>query len=287
MTDEPTSKKSSTESKRGSGRDAQRTVFVVSPIGKSGTADFERGRLVLNYIVKKAFPAPAWQVIRADEEESPDSITTQVIDRIVKSDLIVADLTGHNPNVFYELAVAHGYARPVIHIITEGESMPFDIVDQRAIFYDLTNPASVDDAIKKMANSQMWLDDNPAPRTPLSAHGLFTAISSTPPGSESNEAIAEALSSIVLRLTKIERNTVSRGGPRGGTLEDGRSRLLSPFEEVTADTSVGSIIRMLRRVDALLDGTSEGGSGFKGTPGEMTRLMDQKAHLLRELELRR
>lgn len=151
---------------------------------------------------------PEWKVIRADDEDSPDSITTQVIDRIVKSDLIVADLTGHNPNVFYELAVAHGYQRPVVHMITEGESMPFDITDQRAIFYDLADPASVDNAISKMASFQAWLEENPDTlRTPLSTHGAFTAISSTPPGTESNEVIAQALSEMVLRLGRLERTT--------------------------------------------------------------------------------
>ncbi|WIE55395.1 hypothetical protein [Curtobacterium sp. MCBD17_003] len=184
-----------------------KTVFFVTPIGKAGTEGHRRAKLVLDYIVKKAFPAPEWKVIRADDEESPDSISTQVIKRIYESDLIVADLSGHNPNVFYELAVAHGYERPVLHMITTGEAMPFDIADQRAIFYELENPESVDTAISSLRSSQEWLTTNPGvPRTPLSAYGAFTAISTTPPGTESNEAIAEALSQIVLRLDRLERS---------------------------------------------------------------------------------
>jgi len=210
MTDTPSTKSAKSARTTAPGPEA-RTVFVVSPIGKSGTPEYRRAKLVLDFIIKKAFPKPHWTVVRADDEESPDSISTQVIRRIRESDLIVADLSGHNPNVFYELAVAHGYERPVIHMISAGETMPFDIADQRAISYELENPESVDAAITKMAASQRWLDDNPdLLRTPLSTYGAFTAISSTQPGSESNEAIAEALGEIVHRLGRLERSTKRR-----------------------------------------------------------------------------
>lgn len=214
MTDQPQDKRADRPTKRPSTKaePSEKTAFVVSPIGKAGTPEHTRALLVLNYIVKKAFPAPAWNVVRADDESSPDSITTQVIDRIVNSDLIIADLTGHNPNVFYELAVAHGYQRPVIHMITDGETMPFDITDQRAITYDLANPASVDKAITKLISSQRWIEENPETlRTPLSTHGLFTAISSAPPGAESNEVIASALNEIVYRMGRLERANQPRG----------------------------------------------------------------------------
>lgn len=155
-----------------------RSVFVISPIGSSGTAEHRRYRNTLDYIVKKAFTRPDWEVVRADDETSPDSITTQVIGRIVESDLIVADLTDHNPNVFYELAVAHGYRKPVIHMMEEGQKVPFDVVDQRVIFYDLTNPESVDKAQSGLVSSARWLDDNPSlARNPLSAYDQFSVIS--------------------------------------------------------------------------------------------------------------
>jgi len=53
-----------------------------------------------------------------------------------KSDLVIADLTYHNPNVFYELAVRHLNKKPVIHLIKKGEKIPFDINDRRTIFYE-------------------------------------------------------------------------------------------------------------------------------------------------------
>jgi hypothetical protein len=49
--------------------------------------------------------------------------------------VIVADLTDHNPNVFYELAVAHAFEKPVIPLIRDGQRIPFDTAPMGTIFY--------------------------------------------------------------------------------------------------------------------------------------------------------
>lgn len=182
-----------------------RSIFVISPIGSSGTPEHRRYRHTLEYIVKKAFTAPDWEVVRADEETSPDSITTQVIGRIVESDMIIADLTDHNPNVFYELAVAHGYKKPVIHLMQSGQNVPFDVVDQRVIFYDLADPESVDKARLQLVASAKWLDDNAGQsRNPLSAYGQFSAISSASGGGDAGEAVAEAIEGLSRQVARMD-----------------------------------------------------------------------------------
>lgn len=218
-------------------------------------------------------------VVRADDENSPDSITAQVIDRIVKSDLIVADLSGHNPNVFYELAVAHGYQRPVIHMITDGESVPFDIIDQRAIFYDLANPASVDAAITKMISFQVWLEESPdALRNPLTTQGVFAAISSTPPGTESNEAIAHALNQIVARLSRLEQSSNQQRLRVGGiamkgdvTPQDGEMRW--------SENDEGAIIERIVEIDEEMSVLS----GMESEEETLRLLGRERSRLLRRL----
>lgn len=188
-----------------------RSIFVISPIGSAGTPEHRRYRLTLDYIVKKAFLAPDWEVVRADEETSPDSITTQVIGRIVESDLIVADLTDHNPNVFYELAVAHGYKKRVIHMMQEGQKVPFDVVDQRVIFYDLSDPESVDKARAGLISSAKWLDDNPGQaRNPLSAHDQFSAITNASGGGSEGRAVAEALETLAGQVARMQNRLPRR-----------------------------------------------------------------------------
>jgi hypothetical protein len=64
-------------------------------------------------------------------------ITEQMYDRILTDKLLIAVLTFHNPNVFYEIAIAEAAARPLILLIERGHQIPFDIKDRRIIQYDL------------------------------------------------------------------------------------------------------------------------------------------------------
>ena len=66
-------------------------------------------------------------------------ITEQVINAAIDADLVIADLTGHDPNVFYELAIRHMEEKPVIHMHPTTEAPPFDIYDYRFIKFDLTH----------------------------------------------------------------------------------------------------------------------------------------------------
>jgi hypothetical protein len=58
----------------------------------------------------------------------------------VSGDLVVADLSGWNPNVFYELAVRHAARKPVVHLISQGERLPFDVANVRAVPFTLQDP---------------------------------------------------------------------------------------------------------------------------------------------------
>jgi hypothetical protein len=77
----------------------------------------------------------------------------------VDDDLVVADLTGQNPNVFYELAVRHAAGKPVVHLITSGESLPFDVANQRAIKYAL-DPDSLKKAREDLEAMVQAIEDS-------------------------------------------------------------------------------------------------------------------------------
>ena len=64
---------------------------------------------------------------RSDQISEPGIITSQVIQHIVDDPLVIADLTGRNPNVFYELAIRHAIKKPLVQIIKKGEAFPFDL----------------------------------------------------------------------------------------------------------------------------------------------------------------
>lgn len=79
---------------------------------------------------------PAYHAERGDHKAAPGKITDQIYEDIMRADLIIAVLTGANPNVYYELAIAQSAAKPVILLMEKGFDAPFDIKDQRIIYYD-------------------------------------------------------------------------------------------------------------------------------------------------------
>jgi hypothetical protein len=104
----------------------KRTCFVICPIGEEGSDNRKRSDKVLKHIFRKAL-ADKYEVTRGDEIDEPGMITSQVLRAVQDADLVVADLTGHNPNVFYELAVRHAMEKPIIHLIDPRLSkIPFD-----------------------------------------------------------------------------------------------------------------------------------------------------------------
>jgi hypothetical protein len=76
-------------------------------------------------------------VIRSDHLHEPGAISEQMFREIAQDDLCIAVLTGANPNVYYELAIAHALDRPVIIMLLKNQFLPFDIKDLRCVYYDL------------------------------------------------------------------------------------------------------------------------------------------------------
>jgi hypothetical protein len=111
--------------------------FVISPIGQPDSTVREHADAVLEYIIEPALREMDVEAVRADRLADPGLITDQMIAAILNYDLCIADLTGHNPNVFYELALAQAAERPVVLLKLAGETIPFDIKDYRLIEYDL------------------------------------------------------------------------------------------------------------------------------------------------------
>lgn len=60
-------------------------------------------------------------------------ISQQVIEYLLRSKLVVADLSYHNPNVFYELSLRHATGKPTVHVIRDADKIPFDLANFRTI----------------------------------------------------------------------------------------------------------------------------------------------------------
>lgn len=78
-----------------------------------------------------------YSVKKADSLSTQRNIIEDIIDGITNADLIIADLTGLNANVFYELGIAHGLGIPTVLITQDVEELPFDLSAYKNVEYSL------------------------------------------------------------------------------------------------------------------------------------------------------
>lgn len=124
----------------------KKVCFVISPIGTDGSDIRRRADQLLRHIIGPAVDICGFEAIRADQISEPGMITTQVIQHIIDDPLVIADLTGSNPNVFYELAIRHAIRKPLVQIIQKEEKIPFDVASMRTIPVDHRDLDSVEEA---------------------------------------------------------------------------------------------------------------------------------------------
>ncbi|MDX6696082.1 MAG: hypothetical protein QOF02_3685 [Blastocatellia bacterium] len=99
---------------------AEDFCFVIMPF----SGDFKN---IYETAIKTAVEEANLKCVRADEIEGAFVIHKQMIDRIDRAKIIIADLTGQNANVFYELGVAHALGANVILLAQSFNDVPFDL----------------------------------------------------------------------------------------------------------------------------------------------------------------
>lgn len=184
--------------------------FVISPIGEDGSETRVAADQVLKHIIRKGI-GDDYEITRGDEEDNPGSITPQIVASILEADLVVADLSGFNPNVYYELAIAHGYNRPTVHLQDKREKPPFDLKDARLIRYDLQNPDNIDNSQDQLRRYAAFAVSNPKKLiTPLSTAQLFVQVDG------SDDPVAQSYLELSDQLRTL-RKEVRQSGPGGAT----------------------------------------------------------------------
>lgn len=140
----------------------KKVAFVISPMGDPGSEIRKRADAILKYVIEPPLTECDYKAVRADKISEPGIITSQIITHIMNDPLVVADLTGHNPNVFYELAVRHAIKKPVVQLIQKGEKIPFDVSTTRTIQIDHQDLQSVDEAKQELAKQIRAVEKDPS-----------------------------------------------------------------------------------------------------------------------------
>lgn len=107
--------------------------FFISQVGDRGSPERKRADEVFDHIITPVAKEFQLAVTRADRDPTPGQITSQMVRSLLESTVVFADLTGRNPNVYYELGVAHSFRLPVIILVDIASSLSFDTQNERVI----------------------------------------------------------------------------------------------------------------------------------------------------------
>jgi len=150
-------------------KDESKYLIPANPIWKNRNFDVEIDRcfvimpfkidknlhLIYNGYIKKIIESFDLKCIRADDIFKHEMIMENIWEQICISKFIIGDLTDKNPNVFYELGMAHTLGKRVILITQNDDDVPFDLRHLRYIKYEFTPPGMkiFEDQLKKAINS--------------------------------------------------------------------------------------------------------------------------------------
>jgi hypothetical protein len=190
----------------------RKTCFVIAPIGEPESPTRKRSDQVLKYIIAPAANECGYDTIRADELSKPGIITNQVTQRILDDPLVIADLTGRNPNVFYELAIRHMVRKPLVQIIQKGEPIPFDVAATRIIQVDHRDLDSVEGAKNEIVKQIAAVEKDPSEiDTPISVAVDLQTLRHGDPEQRSIADIVEVISDLRTEVSSLERAIRSSG----------------------------------------------------------------------------
>lgn len=226
----------------------QKSCFIITPIGDENSEIRRKADGLIEAIVKPVLENLGYVPIIPHTMTKPGSITTQVVEHILSSDMVIANLTGLNPNVMYELAVRHAVRKPIVCVVENGTKLPFDIAQDRVILYsdEFFRVETLKKDLKQMIESASKMGkgeiDNPIYRAQSNTM-VQRQLEKSP-----NTTDADVLKLILERLTKLEDSANYNSNRRLPSVQNHYSFRIeyeNPFNRDTSniDDSVRTYLR--------------------------------------------
>lgn len=112
-----------------------KTCFIITPISNENSEIRSKAYGLIDAVIRPVLSELGFKSRDPLEIANPGSITNHIITELINVDLVIANLTGPNPNVMYELAVRHAANKPVVTLAEHGTVIPFDIYAERTLRY--------------------------------------------------------------------------------------------------------------------------------------------------------
>lgn len=132
----------------------ENTCFVVMPFSSLYQVEYES-------IIKPILHEVNISCVRGDEIYSKQRIMDDIWESIKSCRFVIAELTGKNPNVLYEVGLAHALGKPVIILTRNSDDVPFDLKALRYLFYDINDPFWGENLKKGLKNLIEKIIENP------------------------------------------------------------------------------------------------------------------------------
>lgn len=103
-------------------------IFVLTPFSQREASTY---RVIQNMAQRIGF-----RCVRGDEEFKRDEILPHVVDLMVRARIVIANISGRNPNVYYELGIAHALGKPTILVSRSLDNVPFDLRAKYIVLFE-------------------------------------------------------------------------------------------------------------------------------------------------------
>lgn len=226
------------------------SVFVLMPFDEKFDPVYEA-------FIRPLFEGEGFEVNRADDIQSQGNILRDIIEAIVKSDLIVADLTDSNPNVYYEVGIAHAIGKPVILVTQAIETLPFDLKPYRVVEYSVFF-YRIEEARDQLARyAKQWLEGRLVAGNPVTDFlpvGSAVDLGTKPPPEDSEDEEERGIIDHLIDVNEgYNRLDIILGGVTSKTQTVNRSihDAVSDLSDITANrnqTSAKAIQTVCRRL---------------------------------------
>ena len=191
-------------------------AFVICQVGDEGSKERERADEIFRFIVEPIVKEFDLTPQRSDRDPTPGQVTAQIIRSLTAARVVIADLTGRNPNVYYELGVAHSFAIPVVILVDTVESLSFDTSQERVIELGAQERLAIADAERakdKLRESlKVVMGDGYLPSSLVSEAAGSRSLQDLAPDNPMATELAHVREGVesLLRRVPAERDTQSR-----------------------------------------------------------------------------